>query len=265
MTPATGGHARVGSPGVQAALLVLERLAAGRPLSLAELSREVAVAKSTLHRVCNVLVERGWAIRDDAGRYALGIRALGVGAAAAELPLVTAFRGVAAELLTRHDETVCLGVVDGEESVYLAIEETSQPIRLVTHVGSRTPAFASASGRVFLAARPPAEIAARYAGRPLVTPVGRRLTGVAELQTLLATTRERGYAENVEETAAGLWAASTPVSNGGGMVLAALTVVAPTSRMPPERRERVISDLRDAGAGLSASVAWLPSYDARRP
>lgn len=253
------------SAGVQATLAVLDLLAARSPLGLSEISRELGIAKSTLHRICSVLVERGWAVRDREGRFDLGIRALRMGSASAELPIVIAFRTVAAEFLTRHDETIALAVLDGVESLYIALEETSQPMRLVTHVGSKTPAFASASGRVVLASFPPASVAASFGGRLLVTPTGRRLNGVAELQAILDRVRERGYAENVEETAEGLYAASVPVVNSEGVTLAALTTLVPTARISPERRERIVEDLVELGAKLSELVGWLPSFSSRRP
>jgi IclR family KDG regulon transcriptional repressor len=252
-----------GAPGVHAALSILEMLAARGTQTLADLSRELGLPKSTLHRISGVLVERGFVVRDDAGRFELGIRALGLASRSAELPIVTAFRGVAAWLLTRHDETVCLAVLDGHESVYIAKEESSEPVRLVTTIGSRTGAFASASGRVHLARWLPEHVAAEFGGRPLVTPVGRRLGGVAELQEILARVRRDGFAENDEETAAGLWTGSVPVVNARDVVLAALTLAVPTSRVTPERRARMLDDLRAAGARLSADVAWLPAYDAR--
>lgn len=250
---------------MQVTLSVLELLAAHRSLSLAELSRELGVAKSTLHRVCTILVERNWVVRDRSGRFGLGIRALGIGAHSAELPLVIGFRSVAAELLTKHNETVCLAVLDGDDSVFLAIEETSHPVRLVTHVGSRTAAFASASGRVMLAERPPETVAAQYGGMTLVTPTGRRLNGLSELRAILDDVRRNGYAENDEETAAGLYAASVPVMNAYDAVLAALTVCVPTSRSTPERRGRILADLRAAGSRLSHEVGWLASFNMRQP
>jgi DNA-binding IclR family transcriptional regulator len=253
------------SAGVQATLAVLDLLAARSPLGLSEISRELGIAKSTLHRICAVLVERGWAVRDHDGRFDLGIRALRMGSASAELPIVTAFRTVAAEFLTRHDETIALAVLDGGESLFIALEETSQPVRLVTHVGSKTPAFASASGRVVLASFEPGTVAASFGGRLLVTPTGRRLNGVAELQSILEEVRERGYAENVEETADGLYAASVPVVNDEGVTLAALTALVPTARITPERRGLVVADLIALGAKLSELVGWLPAFSSRRP
>jgi DNA-binding IclR family transcriptional regulator len=252
------------STGVQATLAVLDLLAAQSPLGLSEMARELGIAKSTLHRICAVLVERGWAVRDADGRFTLGIRALRLGSSSADLPIVTAFRTVAARFLTRHDETIALAVLDGVESLFIALEETAQPVRLVTHVGSKTPAFASASGRVVLASLPPATVAAMFGGQLLVTPTGRRLTGVPELQAMLGEVRDRGFAENWGETADGLYAASAPVVNDEGVTIAALTTCVPVCRMTPERRELIVADLRELGATLSELISWLPSFDARR-
>jgi DNA-binding IclR family transcriptional regulator len=253
------------SAGVKGTLAVLDLLAARSPLGLSEMSRELGIAKSTLHRICTVLVERGWAVKDRDGRFDLGIRALRLGSSSSELPVVTAFRTVASEFLTRHDETIALAVLDGVESLFIALEETSQPVRLLTHVGSKTPAFASASGRVVLASHPPAAVASMFGGRVLVTPTGRRLNGVAELESLLDQVRESGHAENWEETADGLYAASVPVVNDGDVTLAALTTLVPVSRVTPERRELIVSDLMALGRRLSELVHWLPSFSSRRP
>ena len=175
-----------------------------------------------------------------------------------------AFRTVAAEFLALHDETVCLAVLDGAESLFVALEETSHPVRLVTFVGSKTPAFASASGRVVLASESNEKVAATFPHGPLVTPTGRRLNGLPELFSILARVRADGFAENWEDTAVGLYAASVPVTNEDGVVLAALTTCVPTSRITPERRDAIVAGLRTAGARLSQFVAWLPAFAARR-
>ena len=257
--------ARSASTGVNATLRILDLLAARGPLGLADLARELGVAKSTAHRVCAVLVERAWAVRDADGRYHLGVRALRLGSLARELPIVVAFRTVAADFLSALDETIALAVLDGDESLYLAIEETSQPVRYITHVGSKTPAFASASGRVVLANLPPATVESLFAGRPLITPTGRRLGGMAELGGILDDVRRNGYAENWEETARGLYASSVPIVNDAGTTLAALTTLVPLSRATAERRESIVVELQAAGRKLSELAAWIPAFSFRRP
>ncbi|HKA11028.1 MAG TPA: IclR family transcriptional regulator [Candidatus Dormibacteraeota bacterium] len=252
------------SPGTHAALSVLEALVAHAPSSLSELAAALALPKSSLFRVCGVLVERGWILRNADGRYELGIRAFGLTAQSSEYPIVRAFRSIAAELLTLHNETVCLAVLDGDESSFIAIEETSHPVRLVTHVGSRTPAFASASGRVILADRAEGVVASQFAGRPLITPTGRRLRDVNELLGILREVRRLGFAENREETAVGLHSISVPVTNASGSVLAALTMCVPTSRLTPARRTQLIAEMQEAGRRFSDSVAWLAAWNATR-
>jgi len=243
---------------------VLEALVARAPLTLSDLATSLHVPKSSLSRVCAVLMERGWVVRNRDGRFDLGTRAFGLSARASELPLVRAFRTIAAQLLTAQNETICLAVLDAEDSMFIDLEETSHPVRLVTHVGSRTPAFASASGRVILADRSSQVVAAQYAGRTLVTPTGRRLRGVAELLEILEQVRQDGFAENDGETADGLYAISVPIRNTANAVLAALTMCVPTSRITPQRRERLIKEMIDAGHRLSAAVPWLAAWNGTR-
>ena len=257
-------HIEPRSPGVHAALSVLEALVARAPLGLSDLAAELKIPKSSLYRVCAVLLERGWLLRNSDGRYVLGIRAFGLTAQSAEYPIVRAFRSIAADLLTRHNETVCLAVLDADESTFIAIEETTHPVRLVTHVGSRTPAFASASGRVILADRSPGVVSAQFAGRQLVTPTGRRLRDVNELLSILRQVRAAGYAENLDETAVGLHAISVPVRNANGSVLAALTICVPTSRMTSSRRQELIADMQEAGLVFSRSAAPLAAWNTFR-
>jgi IclR family acetate operon transcriptional repressor len=256
--------ARSASTGVNATLRILDLLAAQGPLNLADLARDLGVAKSTVHRVCAVLVERAWAFRDADGRYHLGVRALRLGSLSSELPIVVAFRTVATGFLNELDETIALAVLDGDESFYIAMEETSQPVRYVTRVGSRTPAFASASGRVVLANQPPAAVESLFAGRALITPTGRRLGGTGELLRILDEVRRQGYAENWDETARGLYAASVPIVNAAGTTLAALTTLVPLSRVSPERRESIVDALQTAARSLSELVSWAPAFSIQR-
>jgi DNA-binding IclR family transcriptional regulator len=247
---------------MHAVLDVLETLGAEGGQTLADLTRRLGIAKTTVHRVCGALVERGWALRDPAtGAYSLGIRAIGVSAAAAETPIVVAFRPRAAELLMLHNETVHLTLLDGEESLFVAKAETTHAVRLVSAIGSRLPAFASASGRVLLADLPSEVIEVTYADRRLVTPTGHDLGGVRGLVALLARVRDDGFAENIEETALGLHCLAVPIHDARGRARAAMTLCVPIGRIAPARRDVLLADLRISVARLERELAWLPTRD----
>ena len=75
--------------------------------------------------------------------------------------------------------------------------------------------------------------------------------------------RRNGYAENREETAPGLYAASVPIVNQAGTTLAALTTLVPSSRVTPERREAILQELVTAGGSLSELASWIPAFGFR--
>ena len=113
-TGAKRNAAPAGSPGVHAALSVMELVVSEGAMGLGDLARELQLPKSTLHRICAILVDRGWAVRDEKGRFEPGVRAIGLGSRAGDLPIVTGFRNAVSGLMTGHDETTCLAVLDGQ-------------------------------------------------------------------------------------------------------------------------------------------------------
>jgi DNA-binding IclR family transcriptional regulator len=229
---------------------VLEALDRRGPVTLSELARETGVAKSTLHRVCTTMGERGWIARDiSSGQLELGPRVAWLARVTPASVLTPAFHAIAARLVACHNETACLAVLDGRDSVFVAKQETTHPVRLVTAVGSRLPAFASASGRAMLADLPAAQIDAMYAGCELETPTGRRLGGLQELHAILAETRRRGYGENIDETALGLYCIAAPLGPPG-RVSAAITLCVPSGRMNTARKRELVKDLLAAAAKL---------------
>ena len=249
----SGRGARPGSPGISAVLDVLDVLDREGPATLAQLARETGIAKSTLHRVCSMMSERGWVARDPRGGYLeLGPRVAWLAHSAPVSPLTAGFHAVARRLVARHNETTCLTVLDGRESVFIAKEETTHAVRLVTAVGHRLPAFAAASGRVMLADRPEEEVAALYEGCEFETPTGRRLAGFEELFGILREARRRGYAENVDETALGLNCLAVPVGPPG-RVAAAITLCVPTGRISATRKREMLPDLFRAAREI---VPW---------
>jgi DNA-binding IclR family transcriptional regulator len=242
--------ARPDSPGVSAVLDVLDVLDRQGPATLAQLARETGTAKSTLHRVCALMSERGWIARDPrSGCLELGPRVAWLAHTTPLSPLTAGFHGIARRLVGRHNETACLTVLDGRDSLFIAKEETTHAVRLVTSVGSRLPAFAAASGRVMLADRPEEEVVALYEDCELETPTGRRLDGLDELLRILRVARRRGYAENIDETALGLHCLAAPVGPPG-RVVAAITLCVPSGRMSPSRKREMLPDLMRAARDI---------------
>jgi DNA-binding IclR family transcriptional regulator len=161
------------------AVAVLAAVEAG-PRSLAELVEVTGVARPTAHRLSVALEVHGLLRRDEAGRFALGLRLIGLGQqAAAAIPLWAAARPALADLQASTGESVQLYVRDGDARVCLASLEATHELRTIVAVGARLPLDVGSAGRV---------LAGAHADARWVESVGERQAGVASVS---AAVRDR--------------------------------------------------------------------------
>jgi DNA-binding IclR family transcriptional regulator len=149
------------------------------------------------------------------------------------------------------NETVNLQVLVGPEVLFIATVEDHHQLRVAMRAGTRAPSHANAGGKYLLAQLPDDEIRRLMEGRldPLTS---HTLTNVDELLTQLRDVRRMGYALNTGETDEGVRAVAVGVPDFDGTTLAALTMAAPSMRLPSSRIRTVLPHLRrcaDAIAG----------------
>jgi DNA-binding IclR family transcriptional regulator len=130
-----------------------------------------------------------------------------------------------------------------------------QILRVGDRQGTILPAWKTSGGKALLAELPDDQLSALLraaAGRPPdgITD-GERRSLVGELRRV----RERGYAENIEETESGVCAVGVCVRDPAGEALAALSVAAPSVRYTPDRARLFIRELRTAVSRAEMEVA----------
>jgi IclR family KDG regulon transcriptional repressor len=200
--------------------------------SLAELSAQLGLPKSTLHRFLVGLESHGILRRDDGDKkWRLGYRLFLWGSLAAES---TGLRQIARPIL--HDltgatgETTLLTVYHAREVICIDKVETSHHVRLSLEVGARRPCHAGASSKVLMAYLPQDEIDAIIRQQGLPKLCTRTITAPRKLKAELARIRERGYAVSIEETDLGAWGVSAPVRDREGEVAGAIGLAGPLLR-----------------------------------
>lgn len=249
--------------GVKSAARVLDILEllgkADTPLSLSEISSTLGLPKSSTSLLLQTLAHRGYleaiSVR---GPFQLGLKAVELGAAyTRKLDLVHQFRNVARQVVKASQETVQLAVLDGTEIVYLAKEDGTMAVRLVSYVGKRLPAHATALGKVLLASLPDPEVASRLEHQPLAAMTPRTLSTFQQLMEDLVKARELGYSVDREEAVEDLYCFAAPVRDQNRKIVAAISVSAPKSRVTKESFTRYTSLITNAGVELSRRMGYL--------
>lgn len=248
----SGGKAK--KPALQSvgiALGVLEALAVAPELSLSELARRVGVAKSTAHRTCSVLTDSGMLTRTEAGKYRLGLRLIELGhLATARTSVGTHALPLLVDLRHALGETVQIGVPAGGDVVYVERVEGNRALRYANENSRRGPVHRSSCGKV-LAAFIPAVLEARLA-KGLRPSTGYTIVVPDVLRAELEKVRKQGYAKSVDETEIGMASMAVPVrSSKDGPVVAAISMVGPTSRVVGDSETSNVATLKAASRKLT--------------
>lgn len=227
------------------ALIVLEHLAEVKtPRSLAEIADALGIPRSSLHGLLRTMAGRGWlAVEDvEAGvRYRIGAQALTVGASYLQTDdIVTRSSALLDQISMELGETIHLGALEGSEVLYLAKRDARHNLRLVSGVGVRLPAYATALGKVLMAELAEDALLPRLAGpRRALTP--NTLVEEADLRADLVDTRARGYAIDDQESTEGVRCFAVALGAGAPRTHA-ISCSTPVARLDA-RLERRIVDL----------------------
>jgi DNA-binding IclR family transcriptional regulator len=192
--------------------------------------------------------------------YGLGVAAFEVGSAYLRHdPLERLARPVLSRLVEQTHATAQLGILQGNETVYLLKEQPASPLTLVTDVGVRLPAHLTASGRAMLAHLPPAQVRALFPrADAFTTRTGVGPASLRELREVVRVEKARGYAEEDGEVTSGYVSVAAPVFDHGARPIAAVATTF-SADVEPRRRARF-------GAAVVAAAGVVTTrISGRRP
>jgi IclR family acetate operon transcriptional repressor len=225
-----------GLSSVRNAVRVLKAFSSRHPsYGVSELARKLELSTSTTHRLLSTLAAEHLIEQDaETGRYHLGLAVFDLAAAtSAGYDLTEAVLPPMTMLRSRTGETVQVGVLDGREVVYVERLQSPQTLRMFLDVGRRNWAHSTGTGKVLLAALSVPVLDRTLDGWELVRQTPNTITDHARLREELRAVRDRGYAQNCDESEVGASSIAAPIHDATGAVVAALSVAGPTPRMEP--------------------------------
>ncbi len=244
---------------VERTLDILETLAgASGDISMSRLRVEVGLPLGTLHRQLRTLIERGYAAQDpETHLYGPGPKLLEVAARATgngRFELRRIARPRLRELTAATGETSNLAVALDGESVY--IEQTPSPrlVRALGEVGRRAPLYCTGRGKAILSAYPAERLEAYLSTAQLEPRTERTIVSPQALRAEVERVRVRGYAVDDGEREADVRCVASPVFDGTGVCVGAISVSGPATRLSweviPEIGERVRRTADECSAQL---------------
>lgn len=237
-------------------LAVIKSFNAEQPTrTLSEVAQAVGMTRAAARRFLLTLQALGY-IEADGRYFRLRPQTLELGYAyLASQPWWRLAQGVVDRLAANLRQACAVGVLDREAVAYVAYAPAAQSPGVLRSIGTRLPAFATAIGRVLLAALPEGDIEAglRKADLRPLTPFTE--TNPRNLVDALAHVRSDGYAIVEQELEIGMRSIGVPIFDRSGRVTAAMSVsVRDPYAKARDITKKFLKPLRAASAGITQSL-----------
>lgn len=221
--------------------------ASSSALTLTELSRRTDLPLTTVHRLAGELCRTGLLERDDDQRFRIGLRLWEIASTASSTVRLREIAMPALQrLLATTGENVQLAVLDGTDAVYVERLSAEGAVHVVTRAGARLPVHATGVGLVLLA-HAPADLQDDVLARTLPRFTRHTVTDPRRLRRILADVRRDGHAVSVCQIETVSLSVAAPVRDRSRRVVAAVSVVAPSTADP----KTYLGPVREAGRAVS--------------
>ncbi len=235
-------------------LTILEAFTPQEPrLSLAKLTHQTGLPKTTVFRLLQTLQKLGFVIFDEERKvFFPGPRAMSLGATAlSAMDIADVVHPHLNKLFQTTKEIVNYGILDGEAVVYCVRMGPRQLVRIDAPLGARVPVHNTSIGRAFLAFLPEDQ------RQSLLGRVSQDLpkAEASRLKKLINEAERTGYAVCDGDADPDVRAVAVPIRDRRGRMSAAINVVAPISRMSLKRMvQDVVPLLLDCAEEIAMSV-----------
>jgi len=200
-------------------------------LSLGEIAKRVALARSTVQRIVQALVDEEFLLAaSNKGRVKLGPALVRLGSAANIEVAQIAYEHMQ-ELARSLGETVDLSILKRDAAVFIEQVAGSHRLAAVSRVGAVFPLHSTANGKALLACLPTTRRLEIMKGK-LQKDTAATITSSDELERQIQTVQKTGLAYDLEEHTDGICAVGTSFLDAFGHSFA-LSIPVPKPRFKP--------------------------------
>jgi DNA-binding IclR family transcriptional regulator len=225
-----------------------------RPMTLTEIATALGISKSNVHQLLATLTRRRLIERLRDQTYRIGIKAWEIGSRAQPLEIGRIGAPHLVQLVRDVSEGADIGMLDGVNTVCIALVECPQPVRVHARVGDRNLAHSTSTGLVLLAELSDEELMAllpETLDKVAPDTFSNRDALLKELRRI----RMRGYAIYRGGWRSDVTGVAVPIRSPDGRAVAGLCVPAPSYRVTRKWLDKIVPTLKNTAERIEHDLA----------
>lgn len=225
-----------------------------------EISSQLHIATSSSSYILSRLERDGYVIREESGRYKIGLKVL---ALASGVLRELGFHYVAGPVLHRLTEATRLssymGVLDRNHVLVVEKVESPEFVKSEVDIGTELPSHSTSLGKMLIAHLPQNQLADLVEVIQLEAKTPYTILSKPEFRRHLEMVRREGFATSEEEAFSGTRSVAAPILDERGMVRAAISVAGHCSQAAWLDFPNLIAMVQVAARDLSRSLSGRTS------
>lgn len=226
-----------------------------KEMGITEISKELHMGVSTVHRILTTFKRRGYVIQNQHTlKYTLGIQSFILGSKVqSAMNLVSLVTPFLQKLSQKTNESINFSILEDREVVCLSKIESPEVLRTDIKIGARLPAHCTSVGKALLAFLSERKFTMLYDkdNIKLQTPTPNSISSVMELKKCLKKIKKDGYAIDEEEFKISVNCLGVPILNNEGKSIAGISVTGPSSRFTLSEMKKLKNTLTNISRDIS--------------
>lgn len=226
-------------------------------MGVTEIGRCLDLNKTTVHRIVNGILKRGYVEKTERGQYRLGLKFIALCSHRLNsIELTTEARPYLLALTNLYGQCTHLAILDKNEAVYIDKVEVERNLRMYSEIGRRVPVYCSALGKCLLFDKSAAEMIAVLESSPYVKRTEKTKNDTNELLEEITQSARRGWSIDNEENEKGICCIAAPVRDYSGKIIAAISISGPISVFSQEKIKEIAAKVMESASAISKQIGY---------
>lgn len=227
-------------------------------LGVTEIAKRTGLNKSTVHRLLSTLAGRGYLARNPEGGYKIGLKLIeSVSCYINSLELQTEARPYLAKITGELGLTSHLGVLDGDQVVYIEKMDVVSSVKMYSQIGLRMHAYCSSLGKCLLSGFSKEDLDRIMKDCSFIKFTQSTISSLEELHKELTKVRKQGWAMDNQEYEIGHRCIGAPIYDYRGDIIAAISASGSTNLLTEDKIETSAAYVKQVALKISETMGYV--------